>query len=261
MRLRKLGTTQSIVFFAPPEVNQNIIDVIKERRGVDVDAAHLNSSHVVTWLLEQTCSTNSHLQTLYLAQGADYCRRMDAQLRNRNFLTATRDRQSYLDIIRHPERRTLEQLYGLKTNSELWNLTELASTELRGFMEELGRRRGVVGSDSTIPHSSVLDEVEQEREVEFQVEEVRQVQKGPHYKALTFPGLSPAISSFVKTGVLVGESGYEHVFAALARTGVGKKYGIKPTSSQLFASTEFMRTIESVKAVNDDFLVSSSHVY
>lgn len=252
MRLRKLGATQSIVFFAPPEVNQNIMDVIKERRGVGVDAAHLNSSHVVTWLLEQTCSTNGHLQTLYLAQGADYCRRMDAQLQNRNFLTVARDRQAYLE--RHPERRTLEQLYGSTTNSELWNPTELASTELRSFMEELGRRRRAVGKDGTVPHSSALDEVEQEREVEFQIEEVRQVQKRTHYKALTFPGLSPSISSFVETGVLVGESGYEHVFMALARTGVGKKYGIKPTSSRLFASTEFMRTIKSVEDLNDDFL-------
>ena len=133
--------------------------------------------------------------------------------------------------------------------------------ELRGYMEELRRRRILVGKDGTVPHSSALDEVEQEREVEFQIEEVRQVQKRTYYKALTFPGLSPAISSFVETGVLVGESGYKHVFMALARMGIGKKYGIKPTLSRLFASTEFIRTIKTVKTLNDDFLVSSSHAH
>lgn len=50
MRLRQLGTTQSVVFFAPPEVHQSILDFqMKDTR------AELGSSDVVAWLLDQTC--------------------------------------------------------------------------------------------------------------------------------------------------------------------------------------------------------------
>ena len=50
MRLRQLGTTQSVVFFAPPEVHQSILDCQKKTNHDKID-----SSDVVTWLLEQTC--------------------------------------------------------------------------------------------------------------------------------------------------------------------------------------------------------------
>jgi hypothetical protein len=37
MRLRQLGTTQSVSFFAPPEVHQSIMDLKGEKAG-DVDS-------------------------------------------------------------------------------------------------------------------------------------------------------------------------------------------------------------------------------
>jgi hypothetical protein len=38
MRLRQLGTTQSVVFFAPPEVHQSILDLQKKVDGSKVDS-------------------------------------------------------------------------------------------------------------------------------------------------------------------------------------------------------------------------------
>jgi hypothetical protein len=129
-------------------------------------------------------------------------------------------------------------------------------------MEELSKQRRAANGNGNDIHSSVLEEVEQEREVEFQVEEVRQVQKPTHYKALPFPGLHTAISHFVKTGDLAGGHGYEHIFEALARTSIGQKYNVCRTTSRLFISTEFMRTIELGRRVtNDNFLVSPSRRY
>jgi hypothetical protein len=255
MRMRYLGTSQCIVFFAPPEVNQNIIDVVQKRCGPGADVADINSSHVVMWLLEQTCCANDHLKKLYLAQGADYCHSMDAQWRNPNFLTEKRQRQAYLEVIQHPGHRNLDQLYGTLSDSELRTPSEIACAEFRAYMEKLGERtESHVGGG----YVSALDEVEQERQVECQIEEVRQVQRRIHYTALTFPGLHLAISHFVQTGELEGNSGYEHVFAALGRTGVGQRFQIQPTRSRLFISTEFMRTAACGPALNDDFLVSCS---
>ena len=258
MRLRQLGSTQSIVFFAPPEVHQSILDVCKKIYGKIVDSSHIDSSHVVSWLLEQTCRANEHLQNLYLAQGTDFCRRTNAQLENVKFLTEKGHREAYLKVIQRPERQTLEQLYGVIKDTQPSSLSDVPSAELKGFMEELHKQGRAAHGNGHVIHSSALEEVEQEREVEFQIEEVRQMQKPTHYKALTFPGLYAAVSHFVKTGDLSGGDGYEHIFDALARTDIGQKYNVCRTTSQLFVSAEFKRTIELVKRVpNDNFLVSS----
>lgn len=257
MRLRHLGTTQSIVFFAPPEVHQSIIDVCRKRHGEVLDSSRIDSSHVVCWLLEQTCRANEHLQNLYLAQGTDFCRRTDAQWKYGEFLTENRHRKAYLKVIQHPERQTLEHLYGTVTDTQPSSAADHPSVELKGFMEELSEQRRAANTKGDRIHSSVLEEVEQEREVEIQVEQVRQVQKPTHYKALAFPGLHPAVVQFAKTGNLAGGHGYEHVFDALARTSIGQKYNVRRTTSQLYVSAEFMRTIELGKRIqNDNFLVS-----
>ncbi|KAF4631564.1 hypothetical protein G7Y89_g6567 [Cudoniella acicularis] len=250
MRLRQLGTTQSIVFFAPPEVHQSILDVCGKRRGEVLD-----SSHVVYWLLEQTCRANEHLQNLYLAQGTDFCRRTNAQWKNAKFLTENGHREAYLRVIQYPERQTLEQLYGVVTDTQPSSAADIPSAELKSFVEELSKQKRAANGNGDLIHSSVLEEVEQEREVEFQVEQVRQMQKPTHYKALAFPGLHAAVSHFVNTGNLAGGHGYEHVFDALARTSIGQNYNVRRTTSQLFVSAEFMRTIELGKRIpNDNFL-------
>jgi hypothetical protein len=259
MRLRQLATTQSVVFFAPPEVHQSILDVCKKRYGMTVDSTQIDSSHVVGWLLEQTCRANEHLQNLYLAQGTDFCQRTNAEWKNVDFLTNKGQREAYLKVIQRPERQTLEQLYGARADSQPNSLVDMQSQQVKDFMEVLSKQKQAASGNGNVIHGSVLEEVEQEREVEFQVEEVRQVQKPTHYKALKFLGLNAAISRFAKTGDLVGKGGYEHVFEALARTTIGQKYGVRRTESQLFVSAEFVRTIEVGKRVpNDNFLVSST---
>jgi hypothetical protein len=126
-------------------------------------------------------------------------------------------------------------------------------------MEELRvRQQGSRANINTI-HSSALEEVEQEREVSFSIEEVREVQKPVHFEALLFPGLNPAILHFAMTGELVASQGYDQAFRALRRTGLGLKYGISITAvlSRLYVSAEFMRTVKLRNdQPNDNFLVS-----
>lgn len=74
MRLRQLATSQEVVFFAPPEVHQSILDLRKNSEGT------IDSYDVVCWLLEQTCSGIEQLQPLYYSQGIDFCRRTQAAL-------------------------------------------------------------------------------------------------------------------------------------------------------------------------------------
>jgi hypothetical protein len=254
MRLRQLATTQSVCFFAFPETHQSILDVCGMNENDTV-----NSSHVVRWLLEQTCRMNEQLQNLYISQGADFCNRINAEWENKAFLSDAQDRSAYVKILQHTEQQTLEQLYGGRTEG-VNSLSSLATMfpRLQTFKNKLTRLRLSTSNTANTLHSSALEEVEQEREVEFQVEEVREVQKAVHYKAHTFPGLHPAISGFVRTGCLCGNVGYEHIFDAVSKTSLGERFDIVGTESRLFVSTEFMQTIKTDKrGLIDNFLVSS----
>jgi hypothetical protein len=255
MRLRQLATTQSICSFAFPETHQSILDVCGMNENDKVD-----SSHVVRWLLEQTCRTNEQLQNLYISQGTDFCNRMNAEWENAAFLFNAQDRIAYVKVLQHPEQQTLEQLYGGRTE-ETHSLSPLTNMfpQLETFKNKLNHLRLSTAKTASLLLSSALEEVEQEREVEFQVEEVREVQKAVHYGAHEFPGLHPAISGFVSTGRLCGNVGYEHVFDAVSRTSIGERFDVVGTESCLFVSVEFMKTIKTNKGGSiDNFLVSSS---
>jgi hypothetical protein len=250
MRLRQLATSQSVAFFAPPEVHQSILDLCKKRPGETID-----SYHVICWLLEQTCIGIEQLQPLHFSQGADFCRRTQAASENPDFLIQDDERTAYLGTLRQAEQQTLEQLYKPKAQSKFTKTIGSFSPEIAAYMKELSlRRKGFQDTGSAV-HGSALQEVEQEREVAYEVEAVREVQKPVHFSPLSFPGLHRDIISFVKTGRLaVGSAGYEQVFVTLRRTSLGIKYGIsgKATASKLYVSSEFTRTVSMTRARPDD---------
>jgi len=253
MRLRQLATTQSLSFFAFPETHRSILDVCKLSHENKID-----SSHVIHWLLEQTCRGNEQLQNLYISQGTDFCNRTTAEWGNAAFLTNIQDRDAYVKALQHAEQQTLEELYGSRTEDTPQEFSSKTNfPQIQTFRVKLDTQRHAAAMNSNIVSSSALEEVEQEREVEFQVEEVREMQRPVHYEALTFPGLHSAIKAFVLTGILSGEDGYEHVFTATSRTSVGRKFGVMGTNSRLFVSAQFMRTVKAGKHGSLDHLLVS----
>ena len=161
MRLRQLGTTQSVVFFAPPEVHQSILDLRKNG-----SQARINSSDVVHWLLEQTCNGIQQLQPLYFSQGVDFCRRIQAASSNVHFLGNKSNREAYLLAIRQVEQQTLEQLYGVDTDAKPATDFTVSSPELAEMLKELHTRRTGFQHTGLEVNESSLQEVEQEREQE-----------------------------------------------------------------------------------------------
>ncbi|KAH7021746.1 hypothetical protein B0J12DRAFT_773782 [Macrophomina phaseolina] len=251
MRLRELATTQSVVFFAAPEVHQSILDQPKETPGSSID-----SHDVIRWLLEQTCSGIEQLQPLYYSQGVDYCHRSQAAINNPDVLVDAKQREAYLKELRQMEHQTLEQLYKPRMKYKPAKTSGPYSQEIAAFMKELNTRRKGFQDLGNAVQGSALQEVEQEREVSHEVEAVREVQKPVHFTPLTFSGLHRDIFSFVKTGRLAaGSAGYEHMFVALSRTALGLKYQINRdiATSTLFISKEFLRTV-SLPRANDNFL-------
>ncbi|KAL3427285.1 hypothetical protein PVAG01_00794 [Phlyctema vagabunda] len=266
MRLRQLGTTQSVVFFAPPEVEQSILDVCKKLWDGDLAPSDLDSSHVILWLLEQTCCANEHLQQLYIAQGVDFCLRQNAEWTHVDSASGPAavfddesKRKAYLEVVQSNEIQTLEGTYGSATIKK-GALAEVQFPELRGFLEELADRKKA-NSNTDVMQISFLEEVEHEREVEFQTEEVRLVQKPVSYTALEFPGLHPAMLHFVRTGSLTHQDGsdpaFDNMFEALSGTYIDRKYRVNRVPSWVLVSAEFMRTIDTDQdARNDEIQVS-----
>ena len=257
MRLRQLATTQSVVFFAPPEVHQCILDLRKKKSGDLID-----SYDVICWLLEQTCSGIEQLQPLYYSQGAEFCRRTQAASDNTDFLFNSSQRDAYTGALRQTEQQTLQQFYEPKLKSKPATVHENLSPQITGFMKELNTQRKGFQDNSNAVHGSALQEVEQEREVAFEVETIREVQKPIHYSHLSFLGLHKDIIRFTKTGRLTaGSEGYEPALVALQRTALGLKYEISSEAAapRLYVSTEFTRTVSLPRGrPNDNFQVSRS---
>ncbi|KAI0414956.1 hypothetical protein F5X98DRAFT_389453 [Xylaria grammica] len=240
MRLRQLKTTQSVCFYGPREVERNI----KDFHGLG-PYAKIDSSHVVSWLLEQTCRSVEDLRGLYVAQGVDFCHRTDAISHCKDVMTNGSERRKLLRVLRQPERKTLQELYGPAPKGALTDFdNDLISSQLRSYMDKLV----LTGKDQQDRiQAGALEEVEQEREVEAQVEQVRQVEKRKIYDALEFPGLHADILVFARSGTLrasPSRPGFEHAFAFVGRTAVAKRFGVHGTSSKLFVSTEFTKTVE-----------------
>ncbi|KAI1371939.1 hypothetical protein F4677DRAFT_449941 [Hypoxylon crocopeplum] len=252
MRLRQLGTTQSVTFFAPAEVNQSIRDLCgkKDSQGVD-------SYDVIRWLINNTCDGIEELQPLYYSHGTDFCSRIQAAEDFPDFLTNDEHRAAYTNAIKHKERQTLQQLYGAKTKAKS-NTTLKSNPKVENFVKELEARKKAFQDTGQAVHASALREVEQERETENEVETVRQVKKPLVYAPHKFPGLQTDLETFARTGKIpAGSDIFVHVLKALSRTTLGKKYKVNHeiSTSQLFVSREFERTVKLVvESANDNFM-------
>lgn len=249
MRLRQLGSTQSVAFIAPPEVARSILDV---RPGYDPTRQYdalsvlqsLTSEDVVRWLLEQSCRANDQLAPLYLAQCQDYCRRMNALWKYPNLDTTISDAAKVLRAVQQQEHQTLEQLYGQEHQPEPLNL-EFA--ELQKYSSNISS----VFKTTTPGLASALMEVEQEREVIFDVEQIREKESNHFFIPLEFPGLDRALLKFIRTGDLRVDNhdprnlsnSFVQAFDFVGSTKIGQKYGVASTGSRLFVSREFCSTV------------------
>ncbi|KAJ8120310.1 hypothetical protein ONZ43_g2947 [Nemania bipapillata] len=221
MRLRQLRTTQRIAFYGPPEVEQSIRDFCQLSLLGSID-----SSHVVPWLLEQTCRSVEDLQGL-------------------DFMMKNSQCQKLLNVLKQPERKTLKELYGPVSGRSPASLgNDLAFSQLRSFVDKLT----LTSQDQ---HSrfqaGALEEVEQEREVEVQVEQVREVQQRRKYAALTFPGVHPEIVRFAQTGRLEAlqttqtrKPGFIHAFAFVGGTKIGRRLGRSEEGNNFLRPVEWI---------------------
>ncbi|EHK46815.1 hypothetical protein TRIATDRAFT_291137 [Trichoderma atroviride IMI 206040] len=244
MRLRQLGSTQSVTFVAPPEVYRSILDLRTEhtRGELIFESTHIVTSvDVVRWLLEQSCKFNEQMMPLHIAQGLNFCHRTNALWKHPEFLTDKSALKKLLGVIQLQEHQTLEQLYSTRFSAPQTDKTNFDFTQLQRFSSVLDNKRHTASSEALTPAAAFM-EVEQEREVEFEVEQVREKQSDMQYTPRKFPGLAGFIKSFVVTGRLEAGGPYLQAFEFIGMTKIGRKFKVKKTASRLFVSREFANT-------------------
>ncbi|KAM0185118.1 hypothetical protein ACHAPI_012283 [Fusarium lateritium] len=249
MRLRQLATTQSISFVAPPEVYTSVLSLRSAHNSKVTASRRLNSTDIVHWLLEQSCEASDNMMSLHIAQGFDFCRRTDALLEFRKSSQNKKKRDELLQETQQSEGLTLEQLYGPKQLVTSTGSKPFNSTYVQSFVKELDEMEANLVKDQERVCFSAFDEVEQEREVEFEVHQLRQKQNPTRLTALEFPGLDDALVQFCeKSEVQLPSLHCIQAFDLIGDTNLGLKYGIKEASSKLFVSKEFSRTVQIRKA-------------
>ncbi|KAF9883007.1 hypothetical protein FE257_004347 [Aspergillus nanangensis] len=245
MRLRQLGSTQSIVFLAPPEVHQSILD----SRSLPADDG-LDSSDVVRWLIDQTCLNNQELLPLHYAQGLDFCHRKQAAITYHDAWSNSRHRDSLLAVVQQPEKVALEQIYHAHPREEVPSfasgpLALPSDKRLRAFTQHILRNRDNIHNTSHSLIGTALDEVEQEREMAYEVEEQREIERPDRFRALAFPGLHPAIRAWIESGEF-DPSAFVLASVMLQSTQLAARQRLDLSSllRRLYVSPEFMRTVE-----------------
>ncbi|RSL92517.1 hypothetical protein CEP52_013761 [Fusarium oligoseptatum] len=242
MRLRQLGSTQSVAFVAPPEVYQSILRLRSVYNGIFTKHLPVTSEDVVHWLLEQSCAASENIMSLHLAQGFDFCRRTNALWKDIDRIHMKGPRKRLVRTMQLREDQTLEQLYGAR-QPDLAESSQLDFQRLIDVRKNLHQQRLQHSRSGKMAHSSAFEEVEQEREVEFEVEQVREKQKPTRFTPYAFESLDSQLVSFVQSGQ-VHDQRFERAFGLIARTSIGRRFGVQKTSCRLLVSKQFAFSIQ-----------------
>lgn len=248
MRMRKLAATQSVVFIAPPEVDQSIRAVNK------APSEEIGNFHVLRWAMHQSCLVLKHQHALCTTKGLQHSRRRIAAAHHVDDTGSVMDSETYLKTIRERESRTVSEMYGL-TQSHGKELPfepsqkELDDEIMANQLIEWQRIDTADAKDSGVSE-------EQEREVLHEVEEVREIQRPGEVVPAT-PKASNYLWNLIRDGTLPSGSSDEILpaFELLNKTRLAPFYSKAVWPAQIYATADFIRTIQPQgNSPQDDFL-------
>lgn len=257
MRLRLLGQSQSVTFYSPPEVHQSILDRLNRSETFRPDSAA-----VLLWVFGQTCDILEQQEPSYFAQALQYMQQKQARINFPFFLNNEHAKSEFLSAVLQKEALTIKDMYQPgSTRRTGFNKPSAWDKSLQVDVKMLQDRQKQFQDNGSAVHASVLEEVEieQEREleieVEYEVENVREAQQPPRFRALPIRKLHADIEHFVEFGRLVaGSSAYHPMFSVLSRTALGLKRNITPSMpSNLWITEQFSRTVDTYHP-NDVFV-------
>ncbi|KAJ6561124.1 hypothetical protein DFH09DRAFT_503515 [Mycena vulgaris] len=179
MRMRRLGKDHSVLFFASADVWRRV--------AAATEAQDLDSSHVLLWAIQETCTQIRDNGSLWANQGLNFDARRIALDEY-----CARPSPSLAAALPERESRTLAELYGVKSRAgsqnEAAGLSQL-QIEIRKQCQELG----IDPSDNTLSE-------EQERELAHEIEDERELERVPRAQPQDHRD-DIGLRDFINTGV------------------------------------------------------------
>jgi hypothetical protein len=204
MRMRQLGKGQSVMFFAPGEVDRRIRNLIPSDRGC---SHRIQVLDILRWTMHESCEDIRHHLPHWAQQGFDHHQRLLAYKCYGSFGNLDFLKKTWLQL----ESRTLEQMYdpisdaqGTGASSDITRIPALSER-----MDRLGVTNLV----------DVRMAEEQEREVNHEVERERQVERPPKVHPAQHI-IHDDIRNFVSTGKLPESS--KHILPLFYPMGIDK---------------------------------------
>lgn len=188
--MRQLGHGQSVMFFAPLEVDRSI------RKAANKNSSdRVSVLDILRWTMLETCEDIQHHVPHWAQQGADYRRRKDAWLKFplSDNLSVEKLKASWLQ----PEARTLETMYGYSSIIG-GRSTGTAAHHAALDVPEIYERCWQLG---VLSLSDTRTDEEQEREVNHEAERERDVERPSKAEAATHR-VHEDVRGYVKRGVV-----------------------------------------------------------
>lgn len=232
--MRGLGSGQSVTFLCPPVVNHEM----------DVEADPMTSADVIRWTLRQTCDSLKSLSPLWASQGLQYYRRIKLW----DDLIGNKHPQETVARIQEPEARTLSELYAPWDPIHL-SMTSDQHDRSEPVVQELMRICNGTGSYANLHE-------EQERQISHEVQREQQVCRPPGVSPLPHR-LHKDVRSFARQGKLPADGTSRAIrpaFENLHKTSPGQQDFPSAIAPHLYASRDFIRTVEQKGALASDFL-------
>ncbi|KAG2136632.1 hypothetical protein DEU56DRAFT_980804 [Suillus clintonianus] len=235
MRMRKLGNGQSVMFFAPTEVDRSIRSATRKPDTDGVDVAD-----VLHWTMLETCIDIQTRAFHWAQQGSNFKTRHSAwtQFSRAPTTSVPTLKTAWLQ----PEERSLEDMYAPCNSSQA---SQVCDPDIQKKYEELGVVAG--------PERS-MDE-EQEREVVHEVERERQVQRPPKVNPAA-QDLHVDVRRFIQTGLIpTGSPAFIPMLSGLDNTSAefdeGDQWG-----RDVLVTLDFARTVGALFSIEkvDDYL-------
>ncbi|KAJ4505776.1 hypothetical protein HRR86_008095 [Exophiala dermatitidis] len=247
MRMRKLAVSQSVIFFAPPEVDNSI------RALLGVQTGDLDSSHVIRWCISQSCRALKSQQPLWTMKGLSHSRRRLASKRYVLEGGQIPNPEQYLDSIREIESRPVSEMYAVDKRDQKKHTFQPSPLEKKDdiMMQLLAEWDRTETND--LKDSGIAEE--QEREILHEVEKVREVQR-PAHATPAKPAASEVLINYIfkNEGVPKAED-FHWAFNILSQTRLAPQYRGAEWPTNVLVTQDYMRTIvPQAGSPQDDYL-------
>ncbi|KAI1615196.1 hypothetical protein EDD36DRAFT_432369 [Exophiala viscosa] len=244
MRMRKLAVSQSVTFFAPPEVDNSIRALLKD------PPVSLDSSHVLRWAINQSCQALKGQTMIWTLRGLLHSRRRVAAARHLTEDGRVRNSDKYLATIRERESRPVSEMYRAGDVLERKLPFELSAHEKDDkIMKEL-----LLEWESTEATNLKVCgiEEEQEREVLHEIEQEREVQR-PRKVYPATPQVCEELEHLIREGTVPQNSaGLCPAFEVLTKTKLASQYVRVDWPFHILVTPDYMETVRI--STQDDFL-------